>query len=224
MLNSNQTYKCKICGKKFLISQKSSHNLVCKQAPNNINKDSPPKISKKQLSKSRDGINTSPINNIRFSLEVSNQNMFSASLNLNISRDDSINYNPDDAINDEGIMNFRNISSNFSVQQNILINNNILNINSVFETVFGIYQPVDEDILNNLIVLEKKDPEVLSDSICIVCLDNYLLGDRYIILPCVHNYHEECIKKWLRLRNKCPTCNYKITPENILNAIGNNNL
>ena len=45
------------------------------------------------------------------------------------------------------------------------------------------------------------------DSNCIICLEQYEIGQRLIILPCDHEYHEQCIKTWLNEKNRCPLCN-----------------
>ena len=42
-----------------------------------------------------------------------------------------------------------------------------------------------------------------------------LPGDKAIILPCIHLFHTECIKNWLKTQNTCPICKFKLTGENL---------
>ena len=51
------------------------------------------------------------------------------------------------------------------------------------------------------------DPEKKN---CTICLCDYINGDKVIILPCIHMFHAECIKEWLK-KNSCPLCKIKIT-------------
>ena len=51
------------------------------------------------------------------------------------------------------------------------------------------------------------DPE---KKICTICLCDYIIGDNVIILPCIHMYHSECIKEWLKNKDFCPLCKIKI--------------
>ena len=46
---------------------------------------------------------------------------------------------------------------------------------------------------------------------CCICLDDFTIGDKLRILPCVHAYHVMCIDPWL-LKNKrvCPQCRMKV--------------
>ena len=44
---------------------------------------------------------------------------------------------------------------------------------------------------------------------CAVCLETYSEGQTLMILPCIHQFHEECISQHLRqrgLRATCPVC------------------
>ncbi|CAK7269912.1 hypothetical protein SEPCBS57363_003836 [Sporothrix epigloea] len=42
---------------------------------------------------------------------------------------------------------------------------------------------------------------------CVVCLDEYVAGDRVMCLPCGHEFHESCITPWLVTRRRtCPIC------------------
>lgn len=41
---------------------------------------------------------------------------------------------------------------------------------------------------------------------CIVCLDEVMIGEEVVVMPCKHWFHEACIKLWLREHNTCPIC------------------
>ncbi|GMH05605.1 hypothetical protein Nepgr_007445 [Nepenthes gracilis] len=41
---------------------------------------------------------------------------------------------------------------------------------------------------------------------CIICQDEYDDNDRIAMLDCGHEYHADCLKKWLYLKNVCPIC------------------
>ena len=43
---------------------------------------------------------------------------------------------------------------------------------------------------------------------CCICLETYKVNDRVGVLPCKHNFHEGCIKRWLSgdPRKSCPLC------------------
>ena len=48
---------------------------------------------------------------------------------------------------------------------------------------------------------------LLNTSKCTICLDNYVLKEKYTTLLCNHNFHEKCIKKWLCEKSiHCPIC------------------
>ena len=46
---------------------------------------------------------------------------------------------------------------------------------------------------------------------CLICLCDYIIGDKVINLPCIHMYHSECIKSWLNSHDSCPLCKIKIS-------------
>ena len=77
--------------------------------------------------------------------------------------------------------------------------------------------PINPRILQSL-------PEITLDDIskldnekknCIICLENFKVGEKVIILPCVHIFHSECIKNWFTAKDECPMCKFKLTPENL---------
>ncbi|XP_062179931.1 probable E3 ubiquitin-protein ligase HIP1 [Phragmites australis] len=41
---------------------------------------------------------------------------------------------------------------------------------------------------------------------CIICLEEYKPKDPLGRLICGHDFHTDCIKKWLRVKNVCPVC------------------
>ncbi|XP_070014239.1 E3 ubiquitin-protein ligase MBR2-like [Nicotiana sylvestris] len=45
-----------------------------------------------------------------------------------------------------------------------------------------------------------------SNDSCCVCLDTFAVGDNLEKLDCGHEFHYDCIRKWLRGKNCCPIC------------------
>lgn len=43
---------------------------------------------------------------------------------------------------------------------------------------------------------------------CSICLDNFKRGDKLRRLPCLHEFHTNCIDRWLINNNKCPIDNF----------------
>ncbi|KAL3814242.1 hypothetical protein ACJIZ3_015510 [Penstemon smallii] len=41
---------------------------------------------------------------------------------------------------------------------------------------------------------------------CCICQENYIAGNEIGILDCGHEFHSDCIKQWLLLKNLCPIC------------------
>uniref|UniRef100_A0A2P2LWS6 Uncharacterized protein MANES_14G066700 n=1 Tax=Rhizophora mucronata TaxID=61149 RepID=A0A2P2LWS6_RHIMU len=56
---------------------------------------------------------------------------------------------------------------------------------------------------------------------CPICLEEFHLGNEVRGLPCAHNFHVECIDKWLRLNVKCPRCRCLVFPNLDLSALSN---
>ncbi|XP_057486828.1 E3 ubiquitin ligase BIG BROTHER-related-like isoform X2 [Actinidia eriantha] len=51
---------------------------------------------------------------------------------------------------------------------------------------------------------KKESPE------CAICCMPFRNGDTLITLRCSHQYHSECIKKWLQLKKHCPICEMEV--------------
>lgn len=41
---------------------------------------------------------------------------------------------------------------------------------------------------------------------CSICMDDVILDEEVMILPCKHWFHEVCVKAWLSEHNTCPIC------------------
>ena len=60
---------------------------------------------------------------------------------------------------------------------------------------------IDEKLIHNIEIEKNK---------CIICLNNYKIHDKISYLPCLHIFHCDCIKEWLKISNKCPLCKNKV--------------
>ena len=47
-------------------------------------------------------------------------------------------------------------------------------------------------------------------SYCTICLSDMQKGDIATILPCTHNFHDNCIREWLERHPNCPICKIKV--------------
>lgn len=41
---------------------------------------------------------------------------------------------------------------------------------------------------------------------CCLCLDEYKVGDKVVMLPCGHFFHEDCVQPWFAKSLACPLC------------------
>lgn len=77
----------------------------------------------------------------------------------------------------------------------------------VFQFV-GIPQPdqgppaASQNTINSLPVITGR--EVKGD--CSICQETFKDDETVRRMPCKHDFHHDCIVKWLNLRNTCPTC------------------
>jgi hypothetical protein len=50
------------------------------------------------------------------------------------------------------------------------------------------------------------DGQVSTTASCAICLEPYADGSTLRRLPCLHDFHRECIDRWLHMATKCPVC------------------
>ena len=79
---------------------------------------------------------------------------------------------------------------------------------------------------------DEKDPLKIEYPACSICLMDINEGQKTILLPCGHMFHDECVTKWLNIHNTCPLCRFELPtddPEyerqrNLRNAQRNDNI
>jgi len=49
-----------------------------------------------------------------------------------------------------------------------------------------------------------------NNTTCVVCITDFVEGERLRQLPCGHLFHKCCVDQWLRRNKKCPLCNSAI--------------
>jgi hypothetical protein len=49
-------------------------------------------------------------------------------------------------------------------------------------------------------------------SLCAVCQDGFEVQERIMELACSHVFHQSCLKRWLVVTAKCPTCKCTVEP------------
>ena len=57
---------------------------------------------------------------------------------------------------------------------------------------------------------DEKDPSKVEYPACSICLMDINEGQKTILLPCGHMFHDECVTKWLNLHNTCPLCRFEL--------------
>ena len=51
---------------------------------------------------------------------------------------------------------------------------------------------------------------------CIICMEDFNVGDKVSTLPCFHVFHSNCIDKWLLKTHSCPICKFKVTMNSLI--------
>ncbi|MCJ8750430.1 hypothetical protein PDJAM_G00265290, partial [Pangasius djambal] len=69
-----------------------------------------------------------------------------------------------------------------------------------------------QELLNKLSVLktrkyrQRKHTEPPDTENCAVCLEQYTTNQCLRVLPCLHEFHRDCVDPWLLLQQTCPLC------------------
>ena len=61
-----------------------------------------------------------------------------------------------------------------------------------------------------------KEMKVGENNKCLMCNEEFNIGQSVTTLPCSHVFHFNCIKSTLKYNNKCPNCQFEISLDNII--------
>ena len=54
---------------------------------------------------------------------------------------------------------------------------------------------------------------------CVICKEEMRVGRDVCELPCQHLFHWMCILPWLRKRNTCPCCRFRLPSDDVVGEI-----
>jgi len=179
------------------------------------------------INNSRNSILYNYFNNMYSNINQTNNNIESQ---LNNNHDHPINNDVNEFITENNINTFiqnapifnifRNMSSNIEIEEPIIINNNnddfitfnipIAIYNNNHQNNFeDVVVSLTEDEFNTLTCYECNDENNEKD--CNICIECFNKGDNIIKLNCNHEFHKDCIKKWLCDNStKCPICRVEV--------------
>jgi len=66
------------------------------------------------------------------------------------------------------------------------------------------YTPAEEKTINDLPLKHVESVD------CSICFEHNPEPELVRELPCKHQFHKDCIDKWLRVNNTCPNCNHRV--------------
>lgn len=78
-------------------------------------------------------------------------------------------------------------------------------INHTLQEYKSSVSPLPLDVLNRLPTREVDSPDLCEEK-CLICLENFEIGETIMTLPCKHTSHSACIRRWFEEKNTCPQC------------------
>ena len=63
---------------------------------------------------------------------------------------------------------------------------------------------VNKEIIEKLGIKKYNDEEYKNCETCMICLDDFNIGEEIRQLDCLHIFHLKCIDHWLKDNKKCP--------------------
>ena len=114
-----------------------------------------------------------------------------------------------------------NYSSNFRSNLEKDIFNFLMNIiqGNRFESVGKKHPPTKESVLQNLKKFDlseiycKKTEKGFEYPNCCICINDIVLKQKAVLLPCGHLLHWKCGEMWLKKNNTCPLCRFELPCE-----------
>ena len=200
--SSTKKYWCHLCKKEFFklyipnidIQCNYCGNTFCEELDNSININSeshPIHFEPFSMRNSNNNINSNNSNNllnqILFSQGVPHPRSSHGLLDLIINYAMVQNYN-------------RNLEN--------IINQIMMNDNGKYGNPPASQSAVDK--LTKCNITEKKLEEFGFENTCSVCKEEFVLSEEFLLMPCNHHFHKDCLIPWLKERNSCPVCRYEL--------------
>lgn len=69
-------------------------------------------------------------------------------------------------------------------------------------------------IPNSIITEEKNKND--NNYKCVICLNEFKIGDKVCTIPCLHIFHIDCLKKWIIMNRWCPICKFDFSLDSLL--------
>ena len=153
-------------------------------------------------------------------------------LNFPIPEDPTINFiNNRRSNNNESNNNLNNNVNNNNRNNNNNTSNNNINNNSINDFIFNNDYLYNNYLMNDLLFIDdyynifpnRRNIRNIKESLpkkkitkvvnlddnkknCIICLEDFKIGQNIYNLPCSHVFHVRCFNKELKIRQKCPIC------------------
>ena len=137
-------------------------------------------------------------------------------IHLNENIDGNIPYEPD-------YINYTNMTTEYEISPDYLILD-ILAFGLLFYAFGGpicngiikckdnVRRLVDREPLSDYLLA--RETELTEDSggePCSICLEEFVVPNRIIVLACEHKFHSDCIKSWILQESSCPICRQRIS-------------
>ncbi|XP_059648107.1 E3 ubiquitin-protein ligase SGR9, amyloplastic-like [Cornus florida] len=68
--------------------------------------------------------------------------------------------------------------------------------------------PASEASIENLEKVKVKHSDTKMQ--CVICLEQLVVGSEATRMPCLHDFHRDCIVRWLGASNFCPLCRFRM--------------
>ena len=48
---------------------------------------------------------------------------------------------------------------------------------------------------------------------CVICMNTVDVSEKaYMVAPCEHVFHRDCLTQWMEVKMECPTCRTELPP------------
>ena len=196
----SEEYLCQECRRTILKSTKRLHDLKFHPSIINNTNQRNNNINNRNLNErnNRNNYNRNMNNDFNYNSNINNDFNYNRNINIDFDYDRNIN------------------NDNRNIEDSIDSDLNVNDIRNLRESFYSFNAGLEDEIINNYPISKIQDINKLSEDKkkCIICLEDFKNNDDTIILPCIHIFHEECIKNWMKKNDSCPICKFHINTEN----------